>query len=67
MRGANLDETALQPYLPIDCKLGEGPFWEEASNKLRFVDIMNEQIHIIDLSKGPSSHAVLANLDISVG
>lgn len=56
-----------QPYLKLQCGLGEGPFWEEATNTLRFVDIVKQQLHVIDLAKGPESHKVLANLDISVG
>jgi sugar lactone lactonase YvrE len=56
-----------QPYLKIDCGLGEAPQWEEATNSLRFVDIVKQKVHIIDLNKGPSSHRVLADLDISIG
>jgi len=47
--------------------LGEGPHWEENSNTLRFVDILKQKVHTVDLSKGPSSHQVLADLDISIG
>lgn len=56
-----------QPYLKIDCGLGEGPHWEEASNTLRFVDIVKQKVHTVDLNQGPSSHRVLADLDISIG
>ncbi|KAJ9293402.1 hypothetical protein DTO271G3_7898 [Paecilomyces variotii] len=44
-----------EPYLDIHCGLGEGPFWEENKNVLRFVDIMNKSIWYVDLTVGPSS------------
>ena len=56
------DEPGRQPYLRIDCGLGEGPHWEEASNTLRFVDIVKRKVHTVDLNKGSSSHHVLADL-----
>ena len=56
----------FQPYLKVDCSLGESPFWEEAHNQLRFVDIIKQQLHFLDLSKGPSSHRV-KEVDISIG
>ncbi|KAK7708706.1 rRNA-processing protein cgr1 [Botryosphaeria dothidea] len=59
--------TIDEPYLKIDCGLGEGPFWEEATNTLRFVDVIKQKIHTIDLNKGPSSHKTLFDLDISIG
>ncbi|EOD52874.1 Calcium homeostasis protein [Neofusicoccum parvum] len=59
--------TVDEPYLKIDCGLGEGPFWEEATNTLRFVDVIKQKLHAIDLSKGPESHKVIADLDISIG
>lgn len=61
------EQSDIQPYLKIDCDLGEGPHWEAASNTLRFVDIVKQKIHTVDLNQGPSSHRVLADLDISVG
>ncbi|KAJ9644043.1 rRNA-processing protein cgr1 [Coniosporium tulheliwenetii] len=59
--------TVSEPYLKIDCGLGEAPFWEEKTNTLRFVDIVKSKVHTIDLNEGPSSHKVLADLDISIG
>ena len=59
--------TVTEPYLKIDCALGESPFWEESTNTLRFVDVVKRQIHTIGLNVGPSSHQVLAELDISIG
>jgi sugar lactone lactonase YvrE len=56
----------MQPFLKLDCGLGEAPFWEEASNTLRFVDIVKQKLHVVDLNQGPSSHNV-KDLDISIG
>lgn len=58
--------TSEQPYLKIDCGLGEAPYWEEATNALRFVDIVKSKVHTVDLNQGPSSHKVLAD-DVTVG
>ncbi|CAK1354590.1 unnamed protein product [Cercospora beticola] len=44
------------PYLPISCGLGEAPFYEASTNSLRFVDIVKEKLHTIDLKEGPGSH-----------
>ncbi|OCL03400.1 hypothetical protein AOQ84DRAFT_400682 [Glonium stellatum] len=59
--------TVTEPYVKLSCSLGEGPFWEEATNTVRFVDIVKCNVHSIDLNKGPSSHKILGNLDISIG
>ena len=53
-------------HLRIDCGLGEGPHWEEASNTLRFVDIVKRKVPTVDLNKGSSSHHVLTDLDIFI-
>ncbi|QDS68620.1 hypothetical protein FKW77_001357 [Venturia effusa] len=58
--------TVEEPFLSIGCGLGEAPFWEESTNTLRFVDIVKEKVHVVDLNKGASSH-VEVPLDISVG
>ncbi|KAF2088985.1 hypothetical protein K490DRAFT_38430, partial [Saccharata proteae CBS 121410] len=58
------------PYLDIQCGLGEGPYWEEATNTLRFVDIVKQKVYALDLTKGPSSLKVLVELtepDTSIG
>ncbi|KAF2148736.1 putative anterior fat body protein [Myriangium duriaei CBS 260.36] len=43
------------PWLTPDTKLGEAPFWDSASNALRFVDIVRQYVYEVDLSKGPDS------------
>ena len=59
--------TRSQPYLKLNCSLGEGPFWEEETNSVRFLDVEKCEFHRIDLNAGPSSHKVFKKLDISVG
>ncbi|RPA97393.1 regucalcin like protein [Choiromyces venosus 120613-1] len=54
------------PYLPLKCQLGEGPFYEEGTGELRFVDIIKKEIHSVNLKEGPSSHKV-TKLEHSVG
>lgn len=48
-----------EPYLSLHCKLGEGPYYEKATNSLRFVDIKKKRIHWVDLAKGPESLTTL--------
>ncbi|KAJ4304392.1 rRNA-processing protein cgr1 [Collariella sp. IMI 366227] len=43
------------PYLETHCSLGEGPFYELATNTVRFVDIIKKQLHTVSLAEGPSS------------
>ncbi|KAL7626303.1 rRNA-processing protein cgr1 [Parahypoxylon ruwenzoriense] len=49
-------EPALQqwritePYLHLRCGLGEGPYYEAATHRLRFVDIKKTRVHSVDLS-----------------
>lgn len=50
-----LTRAVFKPYLDIHCGLGEGPFWEENKNVLRFVDIVNKSVWYVDLAVGPSS------------
>ncbi|KAI9815994.1 MAG: hypothetical protein M1827_001986 [Pycnora praestabilis] len=59
--------TVTEPYLKLDCGLGEAPYYEEESHQLRFVDILKKKVHLIDLKKGPQSHVVLGDLDIPIG
>lgn len=47
-----------KPYLHLDCGLGEAPYYGESSHSLRFVDIVKEKLHTVDLKRGPSSHHV---------
>ncbi|KAJ1335315.1 L-arabinonolactonase [Microdochium nivale] len=51
--------TVTEPYLNLHCGLGEGPFYEAASNTLRFVDIKKKRLHAVDLAKGPGSVTTL--------
>lgn len=44
-----------EPYLKLHCKLGEGPYYERATNTLRFVDIISKRLHAVDLARGPDS------------
>lgn len=55
-----------EPYLNLQCGLGEGPFWESSSNSLRFVDIVKKKLHVVNLTQGPSSHKQF-DLDFSIG
>ncbi|KAI9700922.1 MAG: hypothetical protein M1820_006683 [Bogoriella megaspora] len=55
-----------EPYLKLDCGLGEAPFWEESRRTLRFVDIVKQKVYLLNVDKGPSSHEV-KSLDISIG
>ncbi|SPO04475.1 related to senescence marker protein 30 [Cephalotrichum gorgonifer] len=51
--------TVTEPYLEPHCKLGEGPFYEAATNTLRFVDIIQKRLHTVNLTEGPSSLTTL--------
>ncbi|KAI1082300.1 SMP-30/Gluconolaconase/LRE-like region-domain-containing protein [Whalleya microplaca] len=44
-----------EPYLHLRCGLGEGPYYEAATNSLRFVDIKRQRIHVVNLDEGPGS------------
>lgn len=55
-----------EPYLDLHCLLGEGPFYEEETHSLRFVDIRRKQIHTVDLAAGPSSLHTLELADSTV-
>ncbi|KAL8730856.1 MAG: hypothetical protein Q9166_003783 [cf. Caloplaca sp. 2 TL-2023] len=54
-----------EPYLHLHCGLGEAPYYEESSHTLRFVDIVNEKLHTVDLKQGPSSHKII-DLDAAI-
>jgi sugar lactone lactonase YvrE len=51
----------------MNCSLGEGPFWEDDTNTLRFLDVEKQKVHRVDLNVGPSSHKVIREFDISIG
>ncbi|KAF1914069.1 SMP-30/Gluconolaconase/LRE-like region-domain-containing protein [Ampelomyces quisqualis] len=59
--------TISQPWLRLNCSLGEGPFWEDDTNSLRFLDVEKQRIHRVDLAVGPSSHKIVKEFDISIG
>ena len=54
-----------EPYLNLHCQLGEGPYYEQTTNTLRFVDIKGKQIHTVSLSEGPDSVKTV-QLDVPV-
>ena len=56
-----------QPWLDTHCSLGEGPFWEEETNTIRFLDIEKQKLMRVDLNKGPSSLTTVKEHDISMG
>lgn len=58
--------TVTEPYLDIKCDLGEGPHYEPETHSLRFVDIIKEKLHTVDLTAGPSSLKTL-DLPFSIG
>ncbi|KAM5351238.1 hypothetical protein ACJ41O_003961 [Fusarium nematophilum] len=47
--------TIEEPWLETHCLLGEGPFYEEQTGTLRFVDIRKKQLHYVKVAEGPSS------------
>jgi sugar lactone lactonase YvrE len=59
--------TISQPWLNTRCSLGEGPFWEEETNTIRFLDIEKQKLMRVDLNKGPSSLETVKEHDISMG
>jgi sugar lactone lactonase YvrE len=53
---ANIQQwTVEKPWLETHCLLGEGPFYEESTGNLRFVDIRNKRLHYVKVAEGPSS------------
>lgn len=56
-----------EPWLKTHCALGEGPFWEEDRNSIRFLDVEKQAVMRVDLAKGPSSFKTIKNYDISIG
>ncbi|KAI4276377.1 MAG: hypothetical protein LQ337_002548 [Flavoplaca oasis] len=49
----------IQPYIHLHCGLGEAPYYEETTQTLRFVDIVKEKLHTVNLERGPSSHTII--------
>ncbi|KAK5017671.1 hypothetical protein BJ546DRAFT_902924 [Cryomyces antarcticus] len=54
-----------EPFLDLNCRLGEAPFWE-GGGKVRFVDIVKQKLYFVDLEKGASS-LTSTDLPISIG
>ncbi|KAI2642516.1 SMP-30/Gluconolaconase/LRE-like region-domain-containing protein [Xylaria nigripes] len=54
-----------EPYLQLHCTLGEGPYYEVATNSLRFVDIKKHRVHWVNLDEGPGS-VTTVQLDVPV-
>ncbi|KAH8176325.1 SMP-30/Gluconolaconase/LRE-like region domain-containing protein [Sarocladium implicatum] len=44
-----------KPWLETHCGLGEGPFYEEETNTIRFVDIKKKRVHFASVAEGQSS------------
>ncbi|KIX00498.1 uncharacterized protein Z518_10638 [Rhinocladiella mackenziei CBS 650.93] len=51
--------TVKEAYYPSKCGLGEGPYYTEERHELRYMDINNKKIFIIDLAKGPDSIRII--------
>lgn len=65
MAADGLQQWQAAPYLELHAALGEGPYYEKATNTLRFVDIINKRVHTIDLGRGPDSLTTI-QLDVPV-
>lgn|SRR5688572_132058 len=53
---ASLQEWKVEkPWLETHCALGEGPFYEEETNTVRFVDIKKKRIHTASVTEGQPS------------
>ncbi|KAH0847946.1 putative calcium homeostasis protein Regucalcin [Fonsecaea pedrosoi] len=51
--------TVTEAYYPSKCSLGEGPYYTKERNELRYMDINNKKLFIIDLAKGPESVKII--------
>ncbi|KAM6507050.1 rRNA-processing protein cgr1 [Fusarium falciforme] len=59
--------SVTEPYLNLHCELGEGLYYERATQSIRFVDILKKQLHTVSLAKGPASvTSITLNETISV-
>ncbi|KAF2476735.1 SGL-domain-containing protein [Lindgomyces ingoldianus] len=56
-----------EPWIRLNCALGEGPFWEDKTNMLRFIDVEKMEYHRVDLNAGPSSYKLVRKMDVSIG
>lgn len=50
--------TNFECRLPLQMELGEGPLWDERSGALYWVDILNRQVHRLDLERDVHSVAL---------
>lgn len=55
-----------EPWINLHCALGEGPYYEEGHNRLRFVDLKKNRLHTVSLDKGPDSLETL-EIDVPIG
>jgi sugar lactone lactonase YvrE len=51
----------------MNCSLGEGPFWEDDTNTLRFLDVEKCKVFRVDMNVGASSLKTIKDFDISIG
>lgn len=52
----NLQEWKVErPWLETHCGLAEGPFYEEETKSVRFVDIKGKRVHSASIAEGQSS------------
>ncbi|KAF2704976.1 hypothetical protein K504DRAFT_388733 [Pleomassaria siparia CBS 279.74] len=56
-----------EPWIRLNCALGEGPYYEENTHSLRFLDVEKCELHRVDLNIGASSHKLVKKNDISFG
>lgn len=54
-----------EPYVNAHCLLGEGPYYERRTNRLRFVDIKKHRLHSVALDEGPAS-LTTTELDVPI-
>jgi sugar lactone lactonase YvrE len=55
-----------EPWLDLHCELGEGPYYEVATNTLRFVDIKKKELHTVNVAQEPMGLKTL-QLDMPIG
>ncbi len=61
--------SVAEPYLNLRCGLGEGPYYEPATNSLRFVDIKKQRLHTVSLDEGgagPAATVTTLQLDTPI-
>ncbi|KAH7329379.1 hypothetical protein B0I35DRAFT_473988 [Stachybotrys elegans] len=59
--------TVEAPWIHINSSLGEGPFFEKATNTVRFVDIPQKKLHTVSLTEGVSSlHTLEFDVPVTV-